>query len=70
MRIDPRIERALTEAEVSWELERGSKHYQLLINGKLVVILPASGRDYGSQGRNALAAVKRYLRGLRPTLER
>jgi hypothetical protein len=64
-RVDPRIKRELESTGVIWEIERRSKHYLLVIAGRVVATLPA---DYSAGSswtqHNVVAAVRRHLRSL------
>lgn len=64
-RLDPRILALLQCCGKTHTLDRSARHYQLRVEGKLVTVLPSDYRaGEGSQANNALAAVRRYLRGL------
>lgn len=61
-RLDRRIVDLLEEFDVSWEVRRGSKHNHLLVDGKMVAVLPRSRRDAGMTQKNVLAAILRAVK--------
>jgi hypothetical protein len=66
MRIDPKVKKTLNDTGLPWEVETGSKHFKVRLQGRLVGIFPHGKRTDGSQHANAnlLANIKRLAREL------
>jgi len=57
--------RDLLEASgLQWSLENGKRHPKLFVAGRLVLVLPRSGRTGLTNGRNQIAAVRRAIKQL------
>lgn len=66
-KIDPLIRELLDASGRSWTLEHGSNHQKLRVEGVFIASLPRTFKTKGGGARqalNAVAAVKRHLKGL------
>ncbi len=62
-RLPDEMLRLLEQSGLSWSLESRRRHNVLRVAGKIVLALPRSLRERGSdQNRNAVAALKRHIR--------
>jgi hypothetical protein len=62
MRLDRGVEQLLQEAQVSWSVVRRKRHYQLLVDGEVVLTMSYKFDKGGRVADNARAAVRRFLR--------
>lgn len=61
MRIDKRIQAALDETNLPWEIEQGARHRKIRVNGKFCGIL---GDCAGPRTtKNTIAQIRRAARG-------
>jgi hypothetical protein len=59
------MEQILRESGRSWSVRRVRRHWQLLIEDFVVLTFPDRRKDAsGHRDANALACVRRYLRGV------
>lgn len=66
-RIDQEIVVLLEEAEVDYQLKPGKKHIKLMIDGKMIAVLPYTRRISSSNietRQNVVSAIRRHLRGV------
>lgn len=64
-RLPPKVRAALDETGLPWDLQMGSKHLQVRIEGRLVCILPRGSALTQENSQNAigvLCAIRRYAR--------
>ena len=67
MRLPEELLVELGTSGVPWELERGKKHYKLRVGGRMVGILPLSGKLQTTNKvplKNTLAQVRRAIRDI------
>ena len=61
------VRKLLDESGVPWEIQGGTKHFKILLGGRMIAIVPLSGaRDKSRSARNFLAGVRRAIREVRP----
>lgn len=63
-KVPKEIRKLLDASGLPWQVERGGRHFKLRINGRLALVMPMSdAKDTGMYKRNAVAQVKRFIRG-------
>lgn len=63
--LEPGLVRLLEESGRSWSVDDGKKHSRLLVEGRVVLVVPRSRKKEFGGGRqvlNARATLKRYLK--------
>ena len=63
MNIEREIESTLRSSNRSWFIREGSRHRKIVIDGKLVGILPMTKEAEGRAGKNVLSQVRRAVKG-------
>lgn len=64
-RLPTNLRRVLSASPVPWCIVNGKRHYKLKIGGRLVAILPKSGRlddFHGRADKNTVANVRRAIK--------
>lgn len=67
MRLPPELLAELEASGMPWELVPGKKHYKLRVGGRMVGILPLSGKLQTTNKvplKNTLAQVRRAIRDI------
>lgn len=62
--IEPAVRRVLDESGRPWSLEWGRRHRKLVVDGRVVAVVPRCVREgHPRSSLNLLATVRRFLRG-------
>lgn len=64
--IDPLLQKTLDGLEVPWEINHGTRHYKLIVNGTFAAILPkGKGKDdHRRSVLNCISQVRRAAAGV------
>lgn len=64
LRVPDAIQQALTDTGLPYRIEQGAKHWKIVVDNRLVGILPLSGGDDRGRGHlNTVAQIRRAARG-------
>lgn len=66
VRLPPELERELNATGMTWELRRGSKHYHVVLDGRVVGVLSLSPHAARRDSRNMLRNLRHHLRRVAP----
>lgn len=65
MRLPPRIEEALNATGRPWNIEQGKRHQKIMLDGRMVGILPLSGFQTADMRciKNTVSQIRKAARG-------
>lgn len=63
MKLHRHIKIALDATGLPWSLDRGGRHYKIVLNGRLIGIIPyGKGTENDRATRNIIAQIRRTVR--------
>jgi len=63
LKLDPAIREALDDTDLPWHIQKGKRHYQIRLDGKLIGILPYGKITFKSRDvKNVVANIHRTMR--------